>query len=71
MTPPYRGGAINTNLPGCRAHLTAIFNHPGRGFHNCQLLIVNCQFISESAIFSRAGAPVIGGYYTIFSGKSK
>ena len=33
----------NNNLPGCRAHLTAIFNHPRRGFQNCQLLIVNCQ----------------------------
>ena len=42
--------STNTNLLGCRAHLTVISNHPRRGFHNCQLLTVNCQFISESAI---------------------
>ena len=31
--------STNINLPGCRAQLTAIFNHPRRGFHNCQLSI--------------------------------
>ena len=41
MTAPYRACATNTNLLGCLADLTAIFNHPGRGFHNC-------QFVSES-----------------------
>ena len=37
--------STNTNLQDCRAYLTVILNHPRRGFHNCQLLIVNCQFI--------------------------
>ena len=44
----------DTNLLGCLADLTAIFNHPRRGFHNCQLVIFNCQF-GEAAKRQSAG----------------
>ena len=31
----------NTNLPGCRVHLTAVFNHSGRGYRNAPMSTFN------------------------------
>ena len=50
----------NTNLPDCRAHLTVIFNHPRRGYHNCPLSTIH--FPSYPRCFVKGNRKNAGGF---------